>query len=696
MTSSVEYVYISELYPDLNGIKVCADSVEKGFKGVWKYWCSFCQMSNMVPNKPPSTSVGLDLYIDSTFLVSSSEHSYHNYNKMVINNYFSFIKSHHSSKCTPNLLKISRTFFNSHLKAEFYCKWKKEQPALAFVPAKLSIGDNKIISDITRSVRQDRASNDDLNMIDLHADIDNRISDGEFRKMMLLIFQSDANECVHDVHPLYKLMFGAIFFESMSESRRGEEYRLLKLQYLFYRKIDKIGPYPGTYCPFRVTNKSKKNKEGRLEYVGAAPNVDSYRDHCLYRGMLWLYRFVVLGEKIPDFHDYKQYFNMPVYRQISCPMSSLEYRDYYRIWTSYYSAGNVCVDKVTHQPRRQAMQELDDANIVPEKIARHTGHGRDAKTSSSKVMNVSYLTNCPISCMVSRALGDPKYPRNHQPAHTTVNVPDELLCCFESINGEKPLSHLLKYRETIRAEFQNCKSMQERKEKRLYVATNAIDSIICDIQNALRCLSSIPVDGNTFDLKESTLSIYETHRNGDFHCLFSNPAFESSYFQQLQKDVKSSQVKDKDTSSKINDESISENERVVLKCIVPLERMLRSHIKPNLDISASTSSADTDTISGSIIEKVFGSSENLTLSNKPRKKRKGVLQEDVKKFEVVRSKEVPRPISKNSDIDCRNASNFFELWQKFRPLEAKWGNAWRVDLPIIVKEKKILRNGDSV
>ena len=49
-------------------------------------------MSNMVPNKPPSTSVGLDLYIDSTFLVSSSEHSYHNYNKMVIKNYSTFYK----------------------------------------------------------------------------------------------------------------------------------------------------------------------------------------------------------------------------------------------------------------------------------------------------------------------------------------------------------------------------------------------------------------------------------------------------------------------------------------------------------------------------------------------------------------------------------------------------------------------------
>ena len=49
-------------------------------------------------------------------------------------------------------------------------------------------------------------------------------------------------------------------------------------------------------------------------------------------------------------------------------MSSLEYSDYYRIWPSYFSAGNICLDKVTHQPHRQSMQELDDANIVLKKL----------------------------------------------------------------------------------------------------------------------------------------------------------------------------------------------------------------------------------------------------------------------------------------------------------------------------------------
>jgi hypothetical protein len=73
---------------------------------------------------------------------------------------------------------------------------------------------------------------------------------------------------------------------------------------------------------------------------------------------------------LPEFLDYDKWFVLFVHRQQSNAHAFVDPSDYYRVWKAFFDQALVCVAKLTHQCRRQAMQELDDAGEETSKIAR--------------------------------------------------------------------------------------------------------------------------------------------------------------------------------------------------------------------------------------------------------------------------------------------------------------------------------------
>jgi hypothetical protein len=230
------HMWIEDMYPALAGMTACSKSTETGFRRVWPRWVDYCLQMKIEPRGESSTSSGLNLFLDEAFGQNFGDNSYQNYNKMYVAGFFSYLKE--TEGCTSDLLTKSKTFLNSHLRAEYYCKTKKWNPTRAAIHTKLSVGEDKIVSNIAKAVRQTKAKDDKEKMIDLHADIDNRVSDIEYRRMMITALESSLpgtktyNTCV-----LYRLTFASTFSEAMSESRRGEELRALELNHLFVRKV---------------------------------------------------------------------------------------------------------------------------------------------------------------------------------------------------------------------------------------------------------------------------------------------------------------------------------------------------------------------------------------------------------------------------------------------------------------------------
>jgi hypothetical protein len=112
-------ILIADLYPALKGQKISAPTTEGGFQGVWPYWVAFCKKEKKTPPRhPPSTSLGLNLYLPETFTGNSGHMSYHNYNKFLVSGFFNYLKE---EKCTSGVLVKAKTFLKT---GELMNLWK--------------------------------------------------------------------------------------------------------------------------------------------------------------------------------------------------------------------------------------------------------------------------------------------------------------------------------------------------------------------------------------------------------------------------------------------------------------------------------------------------------------------------------------------------------------------------------------------
>jgi hypothetical protein len=353
---------------------------------------------------------------------------------------------------------------------------------------------------VSKNAKNNVAIDAVANNEDIQADEHNTISVAAVRQLVDELFSwDDPDKPLYGCGMIQVLNFMASFFSSLQVCRHGEENYKQVLTQRYTRDVDEIGP-TGTTCLFVVSRKSKNTLGDKKSRTCHAPHLDPLRDSSFYHGLLWLYRFMIMDElgdgKFPDFSDYATASLIPTYRKEhdSRPLG----RDQYgKLFARIFAAAPyVDVPKKTHQGKVQGILEMKDAGIPTDDISRFVGQQATSTVETEALAN-NYLTSPPVNCVVQRAGGRPMRSRDHWPAYTTVEVPDDLL------RHDPRLGALLDQRDRIHADHGKHYTRKARKERQLYSAKGTVDAVIYEIKRVFQVLAARPVDPKTYCINKT-------------------------------------------------------------------------------------------------------------------------------------------------------------------------------------------------
>jgi hypothetical protein len=263
-------------------------------------------------------------------------------------------------------------------------------------------------------------------------------------------------------------------------------------------------------CLFLVINQGKANKMGRIEYLAAAPQVDPMMSSSFWHGLLWLYLLLVENFQFPDFENWDKIFDIPTYPSAR-NHKQISRNDYSKLWSAFFEDAHVHVNKLTHIWRGQGERELDEQLVPMSNIARMTGHASASNNDSKQQMGattsqvMSYITSPPMDAVVGRAGGDPRVPRSHCPARSTVEVSDILLSSIPQV--EKLIINLAE----VTSKRRQCTSYKEVKAGRLVTACGTLNGILNNIKDTILGLASHPVDPDNLLILQDMPTIGEQH-----------------------------------------------------------------------------------------------------------------------------------------------------------------------------------------
>jgi hypothetical protein len=350
---------------------------------------------------------------------------------------------------------------------------------------------------------------------------------------------------------LNRLNFAASFCASQQDVRRGDEHYGQWLVTRFTQFQKKLGSN-GTTITVVMTKQAKHNQYGRIEVMGYGPHNDPLRDSSSWHGLMFLHRILILGESLAYFKqdgsfDYERTYRIPTYRTCKPTATASKHNDhrikthtYREIWTKFFKQCNIYVMKITTQWRIQAIQEMDADGLTDSVRARMSGHKNQGQTMST-AMQQNYQTNCSVHGLASRGMAfDPLHPKTHNPPRLLVTTVVKQFAY--ALVGDS----LLLWQRNISMLYSLCNSHKDRDDRRLITASKYIDSVVLDVENAIRLLASRPRHPSTLKLLPGDdLCYYDKYRHSTtFHELFNHPAFNS----QLWVDVKDA-VRKEETQS---------------------------------------------------------------------------------------------------------------------------------------------------
>jgi hypothetical protein len=308
-------------------------------------------------------------------------------------------------------IKNAKTFLNIHLQCEHFCCLHATKGYASLVTFR--VGESVTIKNIARTVNARTAQEAMDNCADIQADLDQLLSASKVREILLSVFRPKEGSLVSRVNPTNALIFCCMYTGLSQTSRRGEELYGQRLIQRLTVKLSEIGPF-GTTAAVIVTNKAKHNQEGWLEYTTMLPHMDPIRDTAAWHGLLLVWRLLISNEVFPQFArntDYESIFAVHTYpsaKDPKIPVSSKQCGDVFR---SFFLDNDAVCAKLVHQPRFQAIQEMDRAGIHESEWTRMSGHkGREAKVHTR-----SYAHNPPSKCLMQRGGGDPHNIKDFNP-----------------------------------------------------------------------------------------------------------------------------------------------------------------------------------------------------------------------------------------------------------------------------------------
>jgi hypothetical protein len=316
---------------------------------------------------------------------------------------------------------------------------------------------------------------------------------------------------------------------------RSFEMRQLRFTHCCVRWKDEIGHNGGSMNPHVVTNNGKANVNGHLEYTAFLRHVNALQDTAASDGCCFFQRFGRLFEDVPDFRQWRATKKLTLYRGHASRASPVSKSHMNGHWTEQFRAYDIVCGKLTHQPRVQGQQYLDNCGvdiIQITRIARHKQQGSSWERGLTPVQQRSYLLNPPIQAIVAAAGGNWRYPQCHDPAWGKVTAEMQVLL-DQLIDAIVP--RLRQRYNEVHELFAVTRSYNQRKENRLFMAKGAIHYIKFAMEHALLMLASRPVRkvNGQWTLQTQSPTYYHLSDNTNQNSFFSLAPFHGAAFQQL-------------------------------------------------------------------------------------------------------------------------------------------------------------------
>lgn len=361
--------------------------------------------------------------------------------------------------------------------------------------------------------------------VELRDDIDEKSDKRLISHLINCAYKEQPPDVLKSMHPLLKLQFAAACTFAMQTGWRGEQTSFRqKVVHRFVGPVALLG-VGGTLCGRTLPNKPKRNTANRREYTHTAPHVDPLRDTSANHGAMWMYRFVVMEEALPNFLDFTTCYAVPTFRNVTSitNMSADLFREMFQ---QFCKADLFMGGMITQQCRRKVDQMLANLGCQPENLARMCGHHQ------SRLTNVP---NNPLECVLAATGTTTKDPSAYTSvmAHGVSMVPENLLRCFRKI-GE-----LLDMRDKLERDFASCQSVQERSEKRLCIMKCSCERMIFDIKCFFVLCASRPRNEDGANLLVHAKTFQEEHCNGTLRTIFLDHAFFSQEYLNFRSQVRS-------------------------------------------------------------------------------------------------------------------------------------------------------------
>jgi hypothetical protein len=396
--------------------------------------------------------------------------------------------------------------------------------AVGEIPRKGMIREDTWIKDFSKDMLVKVANSEEMQLRDLHADMDRQIT----RTDQLRLVDSCYNSFVMtNLSATAKSNVVTGYTLSSQIGSRGSDSRGIMISHGFVKVMRFLGE--GEDVDHFVHNHGKTNRVGRVTYKAFATHRNPRLDSSAHLGMSTLLRFACYGEPFPNFLNPKDYTKRPVFRAASSYLKSYPASTQYSNWKKVFAHCGIFCSKVTHVCRGQIQQELSDRGVCAQDSERFFGYAASGEKKMNSNQKDSYLFTPPVAPVCGAADGDPKNPSFHKPAWSIKLGESELLDLCPWLYSEL---------HRVDAAFVANPTFKARKKLCLIQARACLLALERRIAQAVKMLASVPVDDHNNLICESS----PIHVRWASHPVLKLPFFKSPIFLDICHRVRKAQM----------------------------------------------------------------------------------------------------------------------------------------------------------
>jgi hypothetical protein len=336
--AQVEQAY-AMLQSQNRGMGETKSSTEKKINPYYKHWAAFCVANGIMTKDEQKEHL--------QFLDANKAHD-----MVKMRKFIQFLDGL-PNKLTSGQLETACLFIQTHLNKELAAN---DKPVING-----AVKADPIIKEVLGKYKRSKAERALKEGEDFQSKIATRITKEQMYRMTEQGF-NPTDDALRRLHPLSLMNTVAGMRHTHQTGQRGDDLRSFSVSMGFTQVSDYVGPR-GTELNYCITNQGKTNKVGKHEYSACAPCVNPMLDTTAWQGYILIYRHGVLAEPMPNLLDWKQYYQLPVYRGASSATARVSGNSQNEHWNKLYKSQDILVAKVVHQGRIEHQQALDNVGV---------------------------------------------------------------------------------------------------------------------------------------------------------------------------------------------------------------------------------------------------------------------------------------------------------------------------------------------